>query len=323
MRRKKFISNLTYAGVGMSYFGITAFDSKTKKKTISSSIEKKFFKISLAQWSIHKMIDEGKISPYSFAELAKKWGFEGLEYVNDLYKDVMNAKNKSIALKQFVKKNNELAQQHELKNLLIMIDNEGDLSVTNKNDQLNAIENHKLWIETAAQMGCHSIRINLFGTNNISDWKKTSIESLGAIADFAKPYDLNILVENHGYLSSNAKLLVEVINTVNKNNCGILPDFGNFCLRREGDERWDTPCIEEYDKYVGIKELMYKNMGSVSAKSYDFDKNGYETTINYERMMKILKEANFSGYIGVEYEGESLSEEAGTKATRDLLLKYV
>jgi len=323
MRRKKFLSNLTYAGMGMSCFGMTASVSKTKKKTISFNMEKKFFKISLAQWSIHKMIDEGKISPYSFAELAKKWGFEGLEYVNDLYKDVMNAKSKSIALKQFIEKNNKLAQQHELKNLLIMIDNEGDLSVTNKNDQLDAIENHKPWIETAAQMGCHSIRINLFGTNNISDWKKTSIDSLGALADYAKPYNLNILVENHGYLSSDAKLLIEVINSVNKDNCGTLPDFGNFCLRREGDERWDTPCIEEYDKYVGVEELMVKNMGSVSAKSYGFDKNGYETSINYDRMMRILKKANFSGYIGVEYEGESLSEEAGTLATRDLLLKYI
>jgi len=322
MNRKKFLSNLTFAGIGISSLGISACNSYQKKAIPSSTTKNPFFKISLAQWSIHKMIGEGKISPYSFAELAKKWGFEGLEYVNDLYKDVVEASNKSVALNQFIKKNNELAQQHDLKNLLIMIDGEGDLSVTNGNDRLNAVENHKPWIETASAMGCHSIRINLFGTNNISDWKKTSIESLGAIADYAKPYNINVLVENHGYLSSNAKLLIEVINTVNKDNCGTLPDFGNFCLRREGNERWGTPCVEEYDKYVGIKELMTKNIGSVSAKSFDFDSEGNETTINYERMMKILKESNFSGYIGVEYEGEVLSEEAGTIATRNLLLKY-
>jgi len=321
MNRKNFLSNLTFAGIGISSLGISACNSSKKKVIPSSTTKKPFFKLSLAQWSIHKMISEGKISPYSFAELAKKWNFEGLEYVNALYKDVMDASNKSTALNQFIKKNNQLAQQHDLKNLLIMIDGEGDLSSEELSTRLLAIENHKPWIEAASEMGCHSIRVNLHGSSdNIEAWKTSSKDSLSILSDYALNYNINILVENHGGFSSNADFLMNVINDVNKNNCGTLPDFGNFCISK----KWGTTseeCDNEYDKYLGVKKLMQKAF-AVSAKSHDFNGEGNEKNIDYERMLKIVEEANYSGYIGVEYEGTELSEEAGTIATRDLLLKY-
>ena len=332
MKRKKFISNLVFGGIGISAFGISSQEMKKIdeiKKTIFST---KDIKISLAQWSLHNMINNGEISPYDFPKLASEWGFSGIEHVNALYNDVMDSNNKNLALKTFIKKNNQLAKNYNIKNLMIMIDNEGDLCTNNKKMRLNAIENHYPWVETAAAMGCHSIRINLFvpsGTPyDVNDWKNTSIESLSKIGEYGESYGINILVENHGGLSSNAKLLLEVINTVDKNNCGTLPDFGNFCMRREGNERWDKKCMEEYDKYIGMEELMDKNLGSVSAKSYDFDNQGNETSIDYERMVEIIKKHNFSGYIGVEYGGGEyggipMSDPKGTIATRDLLLKLI
>tara|TARA_B110000444_G_scaffold232442_1_gene241136 strand:- start:965 stop:1933 length:969 start_codon:yes stop_codon:yes gene_type:complete len=321
MNRKKFVSNLAFAGMGISSFGVTAFNSQLKKSIPLSDSGNPFFKLSLAQWSLNIMIKNGDISPYMFAELAKKWGFEGLEYVISLYKDVSDASSSNFAINQFVKRNNQLANQYDLKNLLIMIDDIGDLSTKNKTSRLKAIENHKPWVEAASQMDCHSIRVNLHGiADDIESWKTVSKESLSTLSDFASNYNINIIVENHGGFSSDADLLMDVINDVNKVNCGTLPDFGNFCISKKwGASNQD--CDKEYDRYLGVKKLMSKAF-AVSAKSYDFDSNGNENTIDYKKMMNIVKQAGYSGYIGVEYEGTDLSQELGTIATRDLLLKH-
>ena len=233
----------------------------------------------------------------------------------------MNAQNKKNALEKFIKKNIQLANQYDLKNILIMIDAEGDLSSEDNISRVNAVENHKPWVETANEMGCHSIRVNLNGsTENVESWKVSSKESLANLCDYALNYDINVIVENHGGFSSDADLLMNVITDVNRSNCGTLPDFGNFCISNE----WGAAsggCSNEYDKYLGVTKMMSKAF-AVSAKSYDFDVNGDEKIVDYKRMLEIVKNANYSGFIGVEYEGPNLSEEEGILATKNLLFKY-
>jgi len=274
------------------------------------------FKLSLAQWSIHRAIREQGVSPYDFAKLAKGWGFEGLEYVNQLYTDVTKSEQPEEAMQNFIARSNEEAAKYGLQNLLIMIDGEGDLSSSDEEKRIQAIENHKKWIVAANSMNCHSVRLNLYGENDPALWKQNSIASLTALATFAQPYNINIMVENHGSLTSQADLLMEAINGTGMANCGTLPDFGNFCIERGPN----YSCVKEYDRYKGTTEMMPKAFG-VSAKSHDFDAAGNETNTDYMRMLKIVKDAGYSGYIGVEYEGNTLSEEEGIIATRDLLLK--
>ncbi len=314
MKRKNFLSILGIAGLGTSMGG---FASEKYSSLIIGNAP--FFKLSLAQWSLHNSIQSGKMSPYDFGNFAKKHGFEGLEYVNTLYNDVMKSKQKSKDIKSFIMKNNEIANDLGLRNVLIMIDDEGNLSTLNKKNRLEAVENHKIWVEAASEMGCHSIRVNLHGTSDAEKWKVTSSESLSKLSDYASDYNINIIVENHGGLSSDADLLMEVMENVNNDNCGTLPDFGNFCISR----KWgygDNGCENEYDKYEGVKKLMPKAF-AVSAKSHDFDENGNETEIDYKKMLSIVKEAGYNGYIGVEYEKITLSEEDGIIATKNLLLK--
>ena len=314
MKRKNFLSILGIAGLGSSMGG---FASEKYSSLIIGNTP--FFKLSLAQWSLHNNIRGGKMSPYDFGKFAKKHGFKGLEYVNTLYKDVMESKEKSKAIKSFIKKNNQIVNDLNLENVLIMIDDEGNLSTLNQKKRIKAIENHKIWVEAASEMGCHSIRVNLHGTSDAEKWKVTSSESLSKLSDYASDYNINIIVENHGGLSSDADLLMEVMNLVNKKNCGTLPDFGNFCISR----KWgygDNGCENEFDKYEGVKKLMPKAF-AVSAKSHVFDENGNEKEIDYKKMLSIVKEAAYSGYIGVEYEKISLSEEDGIIATKNLLLK--
>jgi sugar phosphate isomerase/epimerase len=233
----------------------------------------------------------------------------------------MDSEDKSAAIAAFVEKNNVLAAQYKLQNVLIMIDSEGDLASSDENTRSEAIANHKLWIDAANQMGCSAVRLNLFGESDPEKWVANSILSLTDLADYAADKNINVIVENHGRLSSNVPVLMKVINGTGKSNCGTLPDFGNFCIAEEGyGSLFDGSCKEFYDPYKGVSEMIVKAFG-VSAKSYDFDEEGNETTLDYNRLIKIVKDAGYKGFVGVEYEGSRLSEEEGIIATKTLLEK--
>ena len=311
MKRKEFIKLTSTGALGLSSFGYLS----------CSSPKEIFFKLSLAQWSLNKSIREGGMSPYLFAEKSKELGFSGLEYVNQLYEDVMKSDNKSASLKKFIEKNNQLASDFEMENVLIMIDEEGDLAAEDEEQRLKSIDNHKLWIDTAAEMNCSSVRLNLYGSKDVETWKELSIDSLSELGNHAKGTGLNVIVENHGRITSNIPELMNAINGVNMDNVGTLPDFGNFCMADEGyGSVFDGTCETVYDFYKGVEEMMPKAF-AVSAKSNDFDENGDEKTIDYVKMLKIVQSFGDKGYIGVEYECERLSEVDGIKATRDLLIK--
>ena len=310
---------------------ISAYGCKQKKETAESTEEQTaemettqpFFKLSLAQWSMHRMIRNDGDDPYNFAAKAKEWGFSGLEYVSQLYrKELEAAEYSDEAMQAFVDRCNAEAEKHGVENLIIMVDGEGDLASDDEATRTEAIERHKKWVNAASAMGCHSIRVNLNGSSEPEAWIANSVDGLGRLADYAFEKAVNVIVENHGGLSSNAELLAEVMEQLGDGrvNCGTLPDFGNFCIRRNDPSDWRSGCAEEYDRYQGVTELM-PHAKAVSAKSHDFDADGNETNTDYVRMLQIVKDAGYTGFIGVEYEGGDLSEEEGILATRDLLVK--
>ncbi len=326
MKRRKFITNSSQAGIALSFLGLYACKEKDKKDTeiAAEEIEMEdaspFFKLSLAQWSINRMIRQDNVDPYSFAEKAKAWGFTGLEYVSQLYARELEAANYSEeAMAAFVEKSNAEAEKHGLANVLIMVDREGNLATSDAEERQRAVENHHKWVDAAAAMGCHAIRVNLSGNDVPEEWVANSVDGLSALATYAKAKNIEVIVENHGGLSSNASLLVEVMEKVNMDNCGTLPDFGNFCIRRNDPTDWTKGCAEQYDIYKGVKELM-AHAKAVSAKSHEFDEAGNETEIDYVKMLQIVKDAGYTGFIGVEYEGRGLGEEEGILATKNLLI---
>jgi len=291
---------------------------QAESEELAQEVDEPFFKLSLAQWSIHKMIRNDSVDPYTFAEKAKNWGFSGLEYVSQLYPaDLENDEYSPKAMAIFVERSNTEAKKYGLENVLIMIDGQGDLAVSDAAERKAAVERHFKWVDAAAAMGCHSIRVNLNGEEDPEKWHANSVDGLTQLSTYAKEKNINVIVENHGGLSSNGALHAAVMKEVNMDNCGTLPDFGNFCITRKKDSR---DCEEMYDIYKGVTELI-PYAKAVSAKSNEFDANGNEVKIDYAKMLQIVKDAGYTGYIGVEYEGSELSEEEGIIATRDLLLK--
>ncbi len=293
-------------------------ESENVTSTEENTEQEPFFKLSLAQWSLNGPIRSGEMNPLDFAQKASQLGFDGIEYVTQLYTPMMEEYGDA-AMDSLLPKMKEKSEQYNVRNVLIMVDNEGDLAATAESDRDAAVEKHKKWVDAAAYLGCHSIRVNLFGAEDAETWKESSVDGLSKLSDYAATKNINVLVENHGGFSSNAELLMDVMNTVNKENCGTLPDFGNFCLKREGGARWQAPCVEEYPIYKGVEELMPKAF-AVSAKTYNFDEEGEETKIDYTKMMQIVKDAGYTNFVGVEYEGDLPNPEEGIKLTRELLI---
>jgi len=193
-----------------------------------------------------------------------------------------------------------------------MCDHEGMLADTDEKARKKAVENHYKWVNAAKYLGCTIIRVNTYGNGTPDETKKAAVESLGQLANYAANENIHIVVENHGGITSNGEWLASLIKQVNKENVGTLPDLGNFCIKRT-----DNGCEEEYDRYKGVTELM-PYAKSVSAKTQEFDEEGNCVEIDYKRMMKIIKDAGFTGYMGIEY-GGSIPEEEGIRKTKALL----
>ena len=281
------------------------------KSADMNSPDKSRFKISLAQWSLHKMLFEKKLDHLDFCKKAKEFGIDAVEYVNQFFADKATDS-------AYLEEMNHRARDLGVRQLLIMIDGEGGLAEPDDKARDKAVNNHFKWVDAAKILGCHSIRVNSFGnTDDRQALHAAAVDGLGSLAEYAQPMAINIIVENHGGLSSDGQWLSSVMNEINMPNCGTLPDFGNFCIRKENDK-----CVLEYDRYKGVEELI-GHAKAVSAKSYDFDVLGNETTIDYGKMMDIIKASTYSGYIGIEYEGTRLSEEEGVLATKKLLERLI
>ncbi len=319
MKRRDFIYKASQSGLALSFLGLASCKNAEKKSndTQMSSKEKNVpweFKISLAQWSLHNALFAGELDNLDFAAKARSFGCEGVEYVNGFFKD--KAKD-MVYLKEMKLRANNEGQE----NVLIMVDGEGGLAIPDEANRKLAIENHYKWVEAAHFLGCHAIRVNLAGATNFDEGIKTAIDSLTQLSEFAKGSNINVLVENHGGFSSNGEWMHKVFSEVKNENCGTLPDFGNFCINKgEKDENGVRPCFDAYDRYKGMQELL-PFAKAVSAKSYDFDAEGNETAIDYLKVMKMVKETGYTGFVGIEYEGKNLSEDKGIELTRDLLIK--
>jgi L-ribulose-5-phosphate 3-epimerase len=260
------------------------------------------FKLSLAEWSLHKALFAGEIVNLDFPKIARdQYGIEGAEFVNQFFKDKAHD---SVYLKALKTRAND----HGVTCVLIMIDGEGDMSAADKGKRSQAVENHKKWVDAAAALGCHSIRINTGEHYSPSDVGAVA-EACSALSEYGAEHKIGVICENHGGPSSDPNALIALMKAVNSPNFGTLPDFGNF-LKADGKYAIDI--------YDAIERMMPYAKG-VSAKSYDFDEKGNETTLDYARIMKIVSKAGYHGFVGIEYEGGRLSEPEGIKATKKLL----
>jgi sugar phosphate isomerase/epimerase len=263
------------------------------------------FKLSLAEWSFHRALQANEMTNLDFPVITRELGLEGVEYVNQFFMDKAKDEKYLAELKK-ITKNEGVA------NVLIMCDSEGMVGHPEKEERIKTVDNHKKWIDAAAYLGCHSIRVNAGSRGTYEEQQKLAADGLRMLCEYGDTKKINVLVENHGGLSSNGEWLAGVMEMVDHKRVGTLPDFGNFIINRQTGE--------EFDRYRGVKLLMPYAKG-VSAKSHAFDENGNETKSDYYKLMQIVIDSGYNGFVGIEYEGSELPEKEGILATKKLLLK--
>lgn len=261
-----------------------------------------FFHISLAEWSFHRALKANQMSNLDFPVKARtEFDIGAVEYVNRFFMD--KPRNTD-----YLKELDNRCKDNGVRSMLIMCDDLGNLGNTDDAERARVVENHFPWVDAAHFLGCHSIRVNCAGQGTPGEVARAGMDGLRKLSEYAQQAGLNVIVENHGGSSSNGEWLTGVIKSVGMSNCGTLPDFGNFQL---ADGTW-------YDRYKGVSEMM-PFAKAVSAKTHNFDDQGNCVETDYVRMLKIVKDAGYRGYIGIEYEGDVLSEADGIRATKKLL----
>ncbi len=265
--------------------------------------------ISLAQWSLHRAFQSGQIRGREFPRVAKEnFGIDAIELVNCLLDGDS---------RQMFQDLRRQADDCGVRILLIMVDDEGDLSHPRARLRKKAVSRHRRWVDAAAFLGCHAIRVNTGGdavrwnspldSGVVESTRSRCAESCCDLADYAAPAGIHILLENHGGLSSNIPAVVELLGQAGRENLGTLPDFGNFPTGA--------------DKYASVEQLL-PHARAVSAKTFDFDEQGLETTIDYPQMMQLVAKSGYSGYLGIEYEGQRLPEAEGIRRSKELLERF-
>jgi sugar phosphate isomerase/epimerase len=269
----------------------------------------KRFGISLAAWSLHRAVFGKQMDMLDMPRAAREdFGIEALELVS-----TMLASREASYFEQ-LKAN---AAEHNVKLLLNMVDGEGDIGAESAQARREAVKNHQFWVDVAADMECHSIRMNWRGAPDtvmldsaaLKAFIDRSAEALNELCDYADKKDVNVIIENHGGPSSYPTALVQLMTTVDHPRFGTLPDFGNF-----------PPEVDTYQ----ATDLLMSFAKAVSAKCYGFDpQTGDAIGLDYDRLMDIvLNKHGYSGYVGIEYSGQEMSEYDGVKACKRLLERY-
>ena len=346
MQRRIFIKQSSLIVTGAGLFGYACSSNTTQSETISEEeassavANEPLYKISLAQWSLNKalfnpamqsipwperaklydtdyerVIADSKLTTLQFPQKARDLGFEGVEFVNQFFYDKAEDTQYLADLKQACADAGTPA-------LLIMCDRVGELGNPDEAERIKAVENHYKWVDAAQYLGCHSIRVNAESSGSYEEQQKLAADGLAKLGTYADNAGINVLVENHGGLSSNGEWLAGVMEMAESDRVGTLPDFGNFCVKQDlpTAENLEPPCEEEYDRYRGVEELM-PYAKAVSAKTHDFNDQGEEIHTDYNKMMRIVLDHGYRGFVGVEYEGSELGEEEGILKTRVLLEK--
>lgn len=281
-RRQFLTRSSTAAGIA-----VIAGSSATSPRLFANDSSEPAFKISLAQWTIVKELRKGSIDNLDFAKVAHEHGIQGIEYVNQFFMDKAKDQKYLTQMKQ-------RASDLGVTSVLIMCDHEGNLGDPNATKRAATVDNHRKWIDAAKFLGCHAIRVNARSEGAWKEQVKLAADGLAKLTEFGAEQDISVIVENHGGLSSNADWLAEVITLVDQPHCGTLPDTGNFRVK-DG---------ESYDSYRGVKKLMKWAKG-VSVKDLAWDDKDNQSPLDFERMMRIVVEAGFHGYCGIEFGGYS------------------
>ncbi|MEM7394016.1 MAG: TIM barrel protein [Verrucomicrobiota bacterium] len=287
--RRSFIQSAALGGAALS-FAPTAFalDKNDPNR----------FKIGIQEYTFHRWLGK-KLDHLDYPALCKeKLGITHIEYWNRPF----GGKHTD---KAYVGELVKRTTGEGMKNVLILVDAKNQLDARDADQRDRAVNEHKGWIDCAAQLGCDAIRVNCRSGGNPDENLKHAEDGVGRLCDYAEGTEVKVAIEPHGGHSQNPDWLVKAMKALNRPNAALLPDFNNF---------------GRYDRYDGITKCMPKAV-AVCAKALKFDADGNETHTDYYKALKIVYESDFSGVITVEFEGRGVDPIEGSLKTKALIEK--
>ncbi len=159
------------------------------------------------------------------------------------------------------------------------------------------LEHTKQWIDRYAILGAPVIRV--FAGTQPQDWdKEKTIQRCArvtsAACEYAHQKGVMLGLENHGGITSFADDLLAIVKQVQSDALGINFDSGNFKMME--DPYAELAKIAPYAVNAQIK--------------IDVLPGGKREAADFNRIVKILRDANYSGWVALEYEGEAEPLEA-------------
>lgn len=287
--RRHLLKHVPFTGItALAATGYSADKEKTEP----------WLKISLQQYSFNRQLQKGELDPLDYPKLAvEKCGISALEYYNGF---IMEKANDNAWFAELKKRGDDLG----VENQLMLLKNDRALDDADAAVRKLAAEDYRPWLEGCKTLGCHSVRVDVRSAGDPAEVMKQSIDGLNQLCDIAKPYGIDIIVENHGNHSSNGKWVADLMTALGRDNCGTLPDFGNF---------------KDYDKYQGVKDML-PWARAICAKVHHIEEDGSAKDTDFTKMLNIVKDGGFKGYIGIEFEGKS-DPVAGILGTKKLIEK--
>jgi len=256
------------------------------------------FQVGIQEYTFHRWIGR-KLDHLDYPALCKeKLGITHIEYWNRPF----GGKHTD---KKYVGELVKRTTGEGMKNVLILVDAKNQLDDANKDQRDKAVDEHKGWIDCAAQLGCDAVRVNCRSGGNPEANLKNAGDGVGRLCDYAKDTKVKVVIEPHGGHSQNPDWLLKAMKALDRTNAGILPDFNNF---------------GRYDRYDAVTKTL-PFAPAVCAKALKFDDKGNETRTDYFRMLKIVYDSDFSGVITIEFEGGGIDPIEGSLMTKKLILK--
>jgi sugar phosphate isomerase/epimerase len=253
--------------------------------------------LSIHQFSLKKLFDEGRLETFAYPDFVKQeFGLTSIEFAVEFCAALRADPKEGAALR-------DRSKQLGIKHRALLCGAQPALDAPSEMDRQTALEDHLKWAEVAEHLGCEFIRVRASSEGVRNKQLAHAAQGIGALCDALGDSPVSVLIENIAGFSRDPDWLVALINRVGPKRVGLIADFGNF----------------DGDIYAGMQRLL-PYAKSICTKSWNFDEEGNETTINFARMMRMIKESSFRGCIAIEYLGEE--PVVGVRKTAELINRF-
>lgn len=252
-------------------------------------------KLSLAAYSFNKLLDLKKpaMTLFEFIDLAGELPLDAVELTSYYWAEPTDA---------YAEKLRARAAQKKLTISGVPVGN--NFCVRDAAKYKAEIQKVKDWTARAAKAGASTVRIfagNLEPGDTLGAAQARVVAAIEECCAVAEKHGVVLAMENHGGITATPEQLLALVKPVKSAALGVNIDTGNF---KTADPYADLAKIAPY--------------GVVSQVKTEVFPSGKREEADLAKVVKVLKDANFHGYVALEYEAKDDPKVAVPKYVKEL-----